>query len=385
VILTKFTNAWASWLSFAFLLPFGGAQGKDFRVLHSFALKDGIHPYASLIRDKNGSLYGTNSAAGSQGYGTVFRVAPDGTLSVLYAFKGGPNDGAAPAAAVLKDNTGNLYGTTIAGGANSQGTVFRLAPDGTETVLHNFGAGTDGRSPYAVLIADKKGRLYGTTAFGGANDSGTVFRLTPGGKETVLHSFEGDDGANPFAGLTKAASGSFYGTTNSGGEFGLGTVFKMDSHGTVTVIHSFAGGSTDGAGPYGALAIDSEGNLYGTTYQGGSARDTGTVFKIAPDGTETVIYAFSTANDGAYPDLVRPLLDDARNIYGTTGAGGMSGNGIVFKIDANGVETILHDFGGSGDGASPYSGLIADTKGHLYGTAFSGGAAGFGNVFRLNE
>jgi len=381
-----FTKARAAWLSFAFalLLPFAGAQGKSFRVLHSFALKDGIHPYASLVSDENGTLYGTNSAAGTHGYGTVFRIAPDGTLSVLYAFNGGPNDGAAPAAAVLKGSDGNLYGTTIAGGANSQGTVFRLAAGGTETVLHNFGAGTDGRMPYAVLIADKKGRLYGTTPFGGANDSGTVFRLTPGGTEKVLHSFDGSDGANPYAGLTRAA-GSFYGTTSGGGQFGYGTVFKMDSRGTVTVLHSFAGGIADGAYPYGELAVDAGGNLYGTTYQGGSSRDAGTVFKIAPDGTETVLYAFSAANDGAHPDFVRPLLDDAGNIYGTTTAGGTGGNGIVFKLDANGSETILYDFADSNDGASPYSGLIADRKGHLYGTALNGGVAGFGDVFRLNE
>ena len=274
----------------------GGTYSES--VLWSFGgTGDGVNPYAAgLIMDSAGNLYGTTAGGGAHSFGTVFKLTSGSggtyTESVLWSF-GGTNDGKNPYARLVMDSSGNLYGTTYTGGANSHGTVFKLTPGSggtySESVLWSFGGTSDGTYPEAGLVMDSAGDLYGTTSGGGANNnSGTVFKLTPGSggtyTESVLWTFGATgDGASPYAGLVMDNAGNLYGTTSGGGaNNNSGTVFKLTpgSGGTYTesVLWSF-GGTGDGVGPYAGLVMDSAGNIYGTTYIGGANRS-GTVFKI---------------------------------------------------------------------------------------------------------
>ncbi len=321
------------------------AAGKE-TVLHAFTgPPDGYYPAAAMVRDEEGNLYGTTSFGGSASLpaGTVFKLDPAGKETILYSFTGGA-DGNTPGAGVIRDEAGNLYGTTIAGGASNYGVVFRLDPAGTETVLYGFTGGADGKYPQSSLIRDKKGNLYGTTQVGGSSDAGTVFKLDPTGKETVLYTFTGGaDGARPFAPLVRDAAGDFYGTASGGGASGNGVVFGLDPTGRFTVLHTFTGG-TDGAIPYGDLFRDDEGRLYGTAFAGGNNTDPicagfgcGVVFRLDRAGNETVLYTFSGSADGDNP-YVGLVRDAEGNFYGTTGyggdlaCGGGFGCGVVFKL-----------------------------------------------------
>jgi uncharacterized repeat protein (TIGR03803 family) len=381
-------------LACAMFAPFASASAGSYSVVYTFkGGSDGSSPYAGLIADTAGNLYSTTNTGGTNNSGTVFKLAPDGTKTVVYTFTGG-SDGANPEASLIMDKTGNLYGTAFDGGTQSGssgiGTVFKLTPAGSQTVLHTFTYGTDGGNPQDGLLSYKK-IYYGTTEVGGASGNGTVFKLTPSGTETVLYSFAtGTDGANPFGGLIVDAAGNFYGTTEAGGATGNGTVFKVAQNGTETVLYSFKGGS-DGQNPYGALVKDSAGNFYSTTYYGGGTGcgglGCGTVFKLAPSGTETVVHAFAGGSDGMSPEagLVK---DAAGNLYGTTFQGGGKGCGslgcgTVFKIAANGAETVLHAFAGGSDGSFPTASLIAKPQGYFSGTTLAGGASNSGTVFKV--
>lgn len=321
-------------------------------------------------------------------------------LAVLHAFVGGEDDGATPEAGVIRDSAGNLYGTTRYGGGNTGclgqgcGAVFKLAPDGTETVLYAFTGGTDGGEPVGDLIEDSAGNLFGTTEDGGMTEGGgagygTVFELSPGGTETVLYAFAGgSDGSYPTAGLTKDTAGNLYGTTELGGTgcggYGCGIIFKLAADGTETVLYAFTGGS-DGNNPEASLIEDKAGNLYGTTEAGGVRY--GTIFKLAPDGTKTILYAFAGGSDAAYP-IASLKMDKAGNLYGTTLYGGGSTNceygcGAVFELSPGGAETVLHAFTGGTDGAYPSAGLVEDSAGDLYGTTAGGGVHNQGTIFEL--
>jgi uncharacterized repeat protein (TIGR03803 family) len=262
-----------------------------------------------------------------------------------------------------------------------------LRPASAQTFidLHDFSAVPgEGQTPWSGLARDSAGNLYGTTLSGGTVGSGTVFKLDPSGKETILHSFTGNggDGVLPFAGVTLDSAGNVYGTTYSGGTEGWGTVFKIDASGNYSVLYSFTGSGVDGEGPYGGVIVDSAGNVYGTTEYDGLGGQ-GIVFKLDPSGNESVLYSFSGLNgDGDTPDggLVR---DSAGNLYGTTFLGGLGGGGIVFEIDTSGNETVLHNFAGP-DGAHPKAGLVRDSAGNLYGTTSTGGSANDGTVFKLD-
>jgi uncharacterized repeat protein (TIGR03803 family) len=228
---------------------------------------------------------------------------------------------------------------------------------------------------------DRKRELYGTTVQGGSNDLGTIFKVDHLGDETVLHSFAGSDGAYPIGShLIKDRQGNLYGTTWSGGSTGQGTVFKLDSAGVLTVLHSFTG--PDGAGPIGDVLMDRRGDLYGTTTGGGSA-GAGTVFKLDTAGNEVVLHSFSgPPGDGTYPSK-GVVMDKEGNLYGITVYGGSSGSGVVFKLDPSGKETVLHNFTDTPDGSYPLGSLTWDSKGQLYGTTQNGGDYGLGTVFRL--
>jgi uncharacterized repeat protein (TIGR03803 family) len=372
------------------------AHAQTLTILYSFTDSngDGAGPYAGLASGMVGTacecgeraqgqqacFYGTTLGGGAYGYGTVFKLDPEGNETVLYSFAGSPTDGADPFAGLVMDRTGNLYGAAERGGAYGYGTVFKLSPSGHETVLHSFGAGTDGQSPYAGLIMDNAGNLYGTTEGGGAYGYGTVFKLDSKGKETVLYSFgAGSDGEYPEASLLMDGAGNLYSTTALGGAYGNGTVFKLSPSGDETVLLSFTG--SDGDLPQAGLAVDRAGNLYGTTVFGG-AYDFGTVFKLSPSGKETVLLNF-TGSDGQYPEASL-VTDGAGNLYSTTSLGGAYGFGTVFKLSPSGNETVLHSFAGNPDGYSPYDNLVIDTAGNLYGTTYTGGAYGYGAVFKLS-
>jgi uncharacterized repeat protein (TIGR03803 family) len=372
-----------------------------FTVLHSFAgpPTDGSIPFGSLVLQ--GDLFGTAFLGGSLNLGAVFKVSPNGEETVLHNFTGSPTDGSNPAAELISDASGNLYGTTISGGAygssnhsdttlsggaSGSGVVFKLDPTGKESVLYSFTGGSDGGDPLAGLIMDQAGNLYGTTRFGGLG-AGVVFKLDLTGKETVLYSFTGGaDGLNPYATLVRDGAGNLYGTTLQGGSFNLGVVFKLDSTGTETVLHHFTGGA-DGASPVAGLIQDPAGNLYGTTPYGGDLSvfqglGCGVVFKLDPTGKETVLYTFRGGADGCQP-RARLVRDPAGNLYGTTDTSGACPLcGVVFKLDMTGKETVLHTFTGP-DGRQVDVGLIRDANGDLYGVTEEGGTSDQGVVFKL--
>jgi uncharacterized repeat protein (TIGR03803 family) len=364
------------------------AQARSFRVLHAFLDgADGASPDAPMIEDAAGNLFGTALQGGAGNDGVVFEIAANGAESVLYSFKGG-TDGDKPQAGLIEDASGNLYGTTYFGGPSCNcGTVFRLAPNGTETVLYAFRDGNDGENPQAGLIADGAGNLYGTATGGGTSGNGTVFKLAPNGTFTVLHSFTGgSDGDYPQAGLIMDRKGNLYGTASRGGTNDDGTVFRISAHGKFSVLHAFGDGN-DGVNPVAALIEDKAGNLYGTTRLGGGIGcfdgGCGTVFRLAPDGAETVLYAFTGGSDGGEP-YAGVTADGKGNLYGTTITGGSpDGYGTAFRIATDGTFKVLHTFTGPKDGEYPNAGLILGNSGELYGTTYAGGAHIWGTVFTL--
>jgi len=309
-----------------------------------------------------------------------------------------PADGLGPTAGVLPDSEGNLYGTTSGGGAAGNGTVYKVDSTGRETVLYSFTGGPDGGNPYAGVIRDPAGHLYGTTRFGGTANAGVVYKLDTAGNPTVLYPFTGgDDGSGPIAGVIRDSAGNLYGTTGYGGDMncgvsvGCGVVYMLDTAGHQTVLHTFMGGA-DGQLPVG-LIRDSVGNLYGTTANGGSAC-CGVVFRLDRSGHEKVLHAFTGGNDGGNPGA-GVIRDSEGNLYGTTIAGGTDGFGVVYKLDTAGQETALYSFTGAADGGNPIAGVIRDSAGNLYGTTLYGGnlvncpateftPAGCGVVFKLD-
>src|ERR1035441_5091558 len=358
---------------------------------------DGSEPRAGLVQATNGDLYGTTTAGGIKGNGgTVFRITPGGTLATLYRFCAQANctDGTVPQAGLVQAANGDFYGTTSFGGANEHGTIFKITQGGTLTTLYSFCSQTkctDGAGPQAGLVQAANGDLYGTTNTAGANggyDYGTVFKITPGGTLTTLYSFCSQsgctDGALPVAGLVQAANGDFYGATYEGGASNDGTIFKITPGGTLTTLYSFCSrsGCTDGAYPPAGLVQAANGDLYGTTYGGGANGGYGTVFKITPGGTLTTLHSFNyTEGEGPNAGLVQAADGD---FYGTTFFGGSNGNsGTIFKITPTGTLTTLHSFNGT-DGEGPVAGLVQAANGTFYGTTYGGGAhGGYGTVFKI--
>jgi len=408
-------------LVFGLLLGAAGAQTES--VLYSFCEQknctDGDSPWAGLVLDQEGNFYGTTAGGGITtcsyylGCGVVFKITPKGKETVLYSFcaQKGCIDGANPFAGLVFDQKGNLYGTTENGGVHGRGVAFKLTPEGKETVLHSFCAHidcTDGYSPSAGLVFDQKGNLYGTTQYGGAHGGGVVFKLTPEREYVVLYSFCAQgypctEGAQPVAGLVLDQKGNLYGTTLLGGGvsaycsdvgYGCGVVFKLTPKGKETVLYSLCPqypDCPDGTSPYAGLVFDQKGNLYGTAAHGG-ANGGGVVFKLTLEGKETVMYSFCAQTDCA--DGQEPyagvVFDQKGNLYGTTVDGGSSdciptGCGVVFKLTPKGKEIVLHTFcaqGNCADGAGPLAGLVFDQKGNLYGTAGGGIYVG-GVLFKI--
>jgi uncharacterized repeat protein (TIGR03803 family) len=389
-----------------FELAGSGTSWKE-TILDSFAGVDGANGSANLIFDSKGNFYGTTGSGGENRAGTVFQMAPAGNgkwkESILHSFSElDPNDGAGPAAGVIFDDAGNLYGTTALGGANGGwGTVFKLEPDSNNkwkvSILYSFKGGSDGGVPYGGVIFDAKGNLYGTTSgdYGDAG-RGTVFELVPANgtwSEKVLYAFKGgQDGDQPLAGLVSDSAGNLYGTTYEGGAYNSGTVFELTQNSkgkwSESVLHTFTGGS-DGYGPLDSLIMDASGNLYGTTQGGGGSGLYGTVFELTKGSngqwTESVLHDFVLA-EGIYPGG-NLTFDAAGNLYGAAADGGGSCDcGTAFELTPAQGGTwnfqVLHKFAGAADGSYPAA-LALDSTGNLYGEAYAGGTAERGVVFQI--
>ena len=363
---------------------------QTFTNLHSFDGADGYQPVRGLVQATNGNLYGTTNLGGANSSGTVFKITPSGTLTTLHSFcsQSGCTDGGAPSTTLIQATNGDLYGTTYNGGANSSGTIFKITPSGTLTTLHSFDE-TDGYGPVEGVVQATNSELYGTMYSGGANSSGTVFKITPSGTLTTIYSFCSQsgctDGSQPSRGegMVEATNGALYGITEAGGAYGSGTIFKITPSGTLTTLHSFDG--TDGQSPEGGLVQATNGNLYGTT-SGGGANSSGTIFKITPSGTLTTLHSFD-GTDGLSPKAALIQATNG-NLYGTTSGGGANSSGTIFKITPSGTLTTLHSFCSRSDctdGSNPYfAGLVQETNGTLYGMTYGGGANGDGAVFSLS-
>ncbi len=323
------------------------------KVLYSFCAQqscaDGASPFDGVIMDKNGNFYGTTYSGGAHGLGTVFKISAAGVETVLYSFCGvvGCPDGANPYAGLVMDTAGNLYGTTLGGGSLNNGTVFELTPTGSEIVLHAFLNTPDFATPYGGLVRDTLGNLYGTTWFGGANGAGGVYEVTPSQTETRIYDKWcalpcTQDGSSSGATLI-LSKGNLFGTSVLGGAFGHGLVFEVNVRTKKeTILYSFADAPADGTAPFAGLLIDTAGNLYGTTTGGGGTAcggglqdGCGAVFKLAPSGTgwtESILHSFANdATDGVNP-FGALIIDSQSNLYGTTRLGGLNNSGTVFKI-----------------------------------------------------
>ncbi len=351
--------------------------------------KDGANPYAALVQGSDGNFYGTTYDGGARGNGTVFRISPGGSLSNLWSFTGGI-DGAYPGAGLAQGSDGNFYGTTSGSGSgpSANGTVFRISPGGSLTNLHVFG-GSDGANPYGGLVQGSDGNFYGTDYDGGAHGEGTVFRMSPSGSYTSLYSFGNSptDGQSPVAGLVQGSDGDFYGTDYDGGMNGYGTVFQISPSGVLTTLWTFANG-VDGANPYGGLVQGSDGNFYGTTSGSGSGPSgNGTVFRITPSGSLTTLWSFLGSSDGGHP-LAGLVQGSDGSFYGTTsGSGsGPSAYGTVFRIAPCGSLTTLWSFTNGVDGASSYAVPVQGLDGDFYGTTVGSGSGPSpnGTVFQLS-
>jgi len=389
----------------ALTIALQSSQAQNFNVIHNFtAGQDGGVPLAGLTIDRGGNLYGTASAGGSRGLGTVFKLAPRGSgwvLTPLYSFRGG-SDGKLPFDRVVFGPEGILYGTTFSGGSGACegdgcGTVFKLSPPATacksalcawsETVLYRFTGGSDGLYPeHGDLVFDEAGNIYGTT-YGGGIGNGVVFELTPSGTENVLYPFPGGQLAFPFSSVIFDNAGNIYGTTYNQG----GAVYQLtpsETAWTENTLFSFSD-NDNGYFPYGGLIFDQSGDIYGTTSAGGINRG-GAAFEVTSSNgmwALNTIYSFNgiffSRECGPYASLFE---DSAGNLYGTTMCESQTAFGSVFKLtntDGSWTYTSLHDFTGGSDGGYPFSSVVMDASGNLYGTASSGGTQGYGVVWEI--
>lgn len=388
---------------FLFCVVAISSSAQTFTTLLSFDGTNGALPF-SMVQGFDGNLYGTTQNGGAVGYGSVFKITPQGTLTTLYSFcnQDACANGSLPQTGLILGTDGNFYGTTFGGGGSGCdcGTIFRIAPSGTLTKLHSF-QGNDGAFPFSGLIQASNGIFYGTADTAGAHGQGTVFKMTAAGKVTTLYSFclqpGCADGAQPFGALMEGTDGNFYGTTEQGGTSGLGTLFQITPAGVFKTLHSFSG--ADGLFPT-AGVTQAAGSVYGygMTSRGGKHGegdyDSGTVFRSDRAGNVISLHSFCLSNcaDGSDPfDGLIQATDG--NFYGTTQMGGFPvcsfsniGCGTVFKITPAGVLTTLHTFCAEAncvDGDSSYAGLVQATDGTLYGTTAGGGTQNQGTVFSL--
>ncbi|MGD0989732.1 MAG: choice-of-anchor tandem repeat GloVer-containing protein [Candidatus Sulfotelmatobacter sp.] len=380
------------WVAFTLSLS-SSAQAQTFAIIHNFAGSDGDAPLAGLAMDAEQNLYGTASSGGQYGGGVVFKATRAGKEMVMHSF-GKAADGSSPEGSLILDASGNLYGTTFSGGTAGAGTVFKISTKGKESILYSFAGGADGANPVSGLAMDASGNLYGTTSAGGAYSAGTVFEVSASGQHTVLYSFGSiaNDGTDPVAGVTLDTQGNLYGTAAAGGLYSYGTVFELSPSGsnwTENILHNFEL-QDDGGTPYAGLIFDHSGNLYGAATQGGAGGSDGggTVFELTPSGgswTFSVIYSLT---GWGISGTFRDLLFDASTgvIYATTHCDGDYDAGTVYELKPSAGTwsyTELYTFTGGTDGYYVFSNLVMDKGGNLYGTTNTGGANGYGEIFKV--
>jgi uncharacterized repeat protein (TIGR03803 family) len=362
-------------LTFVILVLSTVARPQTFSVLYNFGSKSG-DPYAPyfpgiVAQGRDGNLYSTASEGGADGYGAVFKITPTGKLGVLYSFDGAT--GFYPNSGLTLGRDGNFYGTTEVGNTNS-GTIFKITPRGNFTVLYTFTNGIDGAFPAAPPIQATDGNFYGTTCgdiCNGGSSYGTVYKITPAGNFTPLYQFDGTHGTGSIAPLVQGTDGNFYGT-------GGGIVFKITPAGKLTVLHNFDG--TTGF-PFAPLVQGTDGNFYGTTEIGGT-RGYGVIFKITPAGKLTVLHNINGTTDGGNPSAGLVQATDgnfygANENFGAASSGCPNGCGTLFKITPKGSYTILYNFDGT-TGSSPFTTPFQHTNGAVYGDTDAGGTGNVG-------
>jgi len=333
---------------------------------------DGYVPQGGLTLAPDGFFYGTTLESGDGNGGTVYRLSTNGEFSVVYPFSG-LADGGTPHAGLTLASDGFLYGTTITGGTNNSGVIFRVSTNNSFEVVHTFSnAGTnDGYAPNAPLVQATDGWLYGTTAQGGVNSVGNIFRVSPEGEITNLYSFSGEEGYEPMAPLFQASDGNFYGTAALGGSNNMGTIFKMTPAGVLTPLYAFSAApnltNLDGTQPLGGLVQGGDGALYGVT-SGGGTFNGGTIYRITTNGAFSVIHSLDLNLEGADSSASLIVGSDGK-MYGTTQYSGPAGNGSVFQVTTNGAVRLLYSFvgGNFGDGGSPSGTVAWGRDGYLYG------------------
>jgi uncharacterized repeat protein (TIGR03803 family) len=366
-----------------------------FTNLISFNGTNGANPIAGLVQGKDGNFYGTAPNGGANSNGTVFAISPDGRFFTNFYNFSGDTNGAGPVGTLILGTDGNLYGTTFAGGASNCGTIFRLSTNGAYAQLGQLST-TNGANPVVALVQASDGSFYGGTKYGGPYPSttqggtgyGSIFRITTNGAISIPVLFDSTNGANPAA-LVLGKDGNFYGTTAWGGNIssfhlGFGSIFRLSPDGTFTNLYKFTGGN-DGGFPQAGLVQGKDGNFYGTTQSGGS-NSIGTVFQITPEGQFKSLISFPSSSVGSYPYAALVQGSDG-NFYGTTYIGGNSQLGTIFQITAAGNLTPLILFTGTSGsylGANPQSPLVQGTDGNFYGTTVNGGLYNKGTVFRLS-
>jgi uncharacterized repeat protein (TIGR03803 family) len=346
----------------------------------NFATTGGT-PRGSLVRGSDGNFYGMAQLGGTYNYGTIFKVTATGTITVLRHLNAA-TDGSYPQGNLVQGSDGSFYGMTSNGGTKGSGTIFKITATGTFTVLRHFlNNTTDGGTPYGSLVRGSDGNFYGLTYGGGTMGSGTVFKMTPAGTYTVLrHLNYTADGGFPAGSLVQGSDGSFYGVTSSGGTNERGTIFKITPMGVFTLLRHLDP-VTDGGRPSGSLVQGNDGSFYGMTYQEGTY-SSGTVFKIASTGTFTVLRHLNAPADGGNP-LGSLLLGRDGDFYGMTSSGGIGGKGTIFRISPTGTFTAFRKFPEPSYVNNPNGGLIQGKDGYFYGMTQSGGAYNKGGVFRI--
>ena len=358
------------------------APAQTFTTLTNFNVDSGSFPLAGVIQDQFGNLYGTTyGGCGIWGCGEVYKVDTAGTAgteTVLLAFcrHTACSDGNYPEAPLVRNKAGGFYGTTYAGGTGCPyygcGVVFKVDTAGNKT-LYRFTGKSDGCWPYQGLVVSEPGTVFGTTAYCGSSNHGTIFKVDNAGKFSILHSFTGrpSDGAHPTNGhLTMDETGNLYGVTAGGGAFGEGVLYTLSEKRRLTVLHSFGKGS-DGCNPFGSVVQDKAGNFYGTTGYCGS-HNYGTIWKVSKNGKETILHSFAGgASDGCYPNA-GVARDSKGNLYGVTDSCGANGYGTLYELSPQGRLTLLHSFTGL-DGSNPNGEVLRTSEGRLFGTTFEGG------------
>ncbi|CAN5422283.1 hypothetical protein BH10BAC2_BH10BAC2_18660 [soil metagenome] len=355
-------------------------NGTGFSVIQGFA-DWGNNPNGDLFKDSDGTFYGMTSLGGTYNQGTIFKMTAAGVVTMLKHFNY-PIDGASPYGELIKGTDGNFYGTTSAGGTNTYGTIFKMTPDGgTYTVLKHLSYAADGTNPRGHLVQAADGNFYGITYGGGANGAGTIFKMTAAGVYTLLrHLNKTTDGGNSYSSLTLGKDGNLYGITYGGGTFNYGTIFKITTAGVFTVLRHL-NGPTDGGGSQSDLIQGSDGNFYGSCYGYGSIGN-GTIFKITAAGVYTVLRHLFSTTDGGHP--YGNLFQNSDGLlYGMNRTGGAAGAGTAFKITAAGAYTVLHSFLNDTEGGTPNAGFIKGNDGNLYALLSLGGNLTGGTVIKM--